>query len=232
MRITLIGCGKTGQIVEKVARAQGHEIVHISRANNPLGSPKSQEAWSKKSDVLIDFSVAHATVNNVQKAVEADLPIVVGTTGWHKEFQEVHGIVQKEKGSCVYSSNFSLGVQILFYLTREAGKLISRFGNFHPYIVEAHHHQKIDAPSGTALSLKDTLKKVSHLDTPISSVRSGFFPGTHLVGFDSSVDTLTLKHTARNREGFARGALLAAEWLLDRKGFYSFEEILFGEEND
>ena len=232
MRITLIGHGKTGQIVEKVAQEQGHDIVHIARAKNPLGSRDSQEEWFEKSDVLIDFSVAHAILNNVQRAVEAGLPIVVGTTGWHKELQKVRELVESEKGACVYASNFSLGVQTLFYLTREAGKLLSRFGELHPYIVESHHKQKVDAPSGTALSLQHILEESCNVDVPVSSVRAGFFPGTHLIGFDSPFDTLTLKHTARNREGFARGALLAAEWMRDRKGFYSFEEILFGEEND
>ena len=232
MRITLVGHGKTGRIVERVALEQGHDIVHIARTKNPLGAPDSQEEWAEKSDVLIDFSVAHAILNNVQRAVEAGLPIVVGTTGWHKELQKVRELVESQKGTCVYASNFSLGVQMLFYLTCEAGKLLSRFGEFHPYIVESHHKQKVDAPSGTALNLQHILEESCNVDAPVSSVRAGFFPGTHLIGFDSPFDTLTLKHTARNREGFATGALLAAEWMRDRKGFYSFEEILFGEESD
>ena len=229
MRITLLGHGKTGRMVEKVAGVKGDEIVHIVTSQNAPGQVGFQEEWLERTDVLIDFSVADAVVENVRNAVRAKRPIVVGTTGWNSRLDEVRDLVTEESGACVFSSNFSVGVQTLFYLTRQAGKLLSRLQEFHPFVVESHHHSKVDAPSGTALSLQQLLQESYSSDIPVSSVRAGFFPGTHVVGFDSPVDTLTLKHTARNRQGFAAGALLAAEWIQGRKGLFDFEEVLFGE---
>ena len=232
MRITLLGHGKTGRIVEKVAGVKGDEIVHIVTSRNAPGQAGFQEDWIEKTDVLIDFSVASVVVENVRNAVRAKRPIVVGTTGWNSRLDEVRDLVERESGACVFSSNFSVGVQALFYLTRQAGKLLSRLQEFHPFVVESHHFHKVDAPSGTAMSLQRLLQESYSSDIPVSSVRAGFFPGTHVVGFDSPVDTLTLEHTARNRQGFAAGALLAADWIQGRQGFFDFEEVLFGEDDD
>ena len=230
MRITLVGYGKTGRIIEKVAREQKHDIVHIVNSKNPLDCSDSRMDWASKSDVVIDFSISTAVVNNVEMAFQVGIPIVIGTTGWNEDLEKIRKLTDSKRGACVYASNFSLGVQMLFRLTAEVGKLLSRFGDFHPFILESHHEEKVDEPSGTALSLHKILQKSSDLDAVISSVRAGFFPGTHLVGLDSPFETLVLEHTARNREGFARGALLAAEWIREKKGFYNFEEILFGGE--
>jgi len=232
MRITLLGHGKTGKIVEKVASQKGDTIVHIVTSQNSTSDIGFQEEWIKNTDVLIDFSVAGAVLDNVRNAVQVKCPIVVGTTGWDSQLDEVRDLVEKGSGACVASSNFSVGVQSLFYLARQASRLLSRLQEFHPFIVESHHCQKVDAPSGTALSLQRILQENYSSDIPVSSVRAGFFPGTHVVGFDSPVDTLTLEHTARSRQGFAAGAILAAEWIQGRQGFFDFEEVLFGEEND
>ncbi|MDA2929089.1 dihydrodipicolinate reductase [Acidobacteria bacterium AH-259-O06] len=232
MRVTLIGHGKMGRMVEKVARDRGHEIVHILNSqNHPPGSEFSGE-WVKITDTLIDFSVANAVHSNVEGALRAKIPIVVGTTGWTEHLDKIRTIVEADQGACIYSSNFSMGVQVLFYLTRRAGELLSRFQDFHPFVVESHHAHKVDAPSGTALTLRRILEESYRSNISVSSLRAGFFPGNHTVGFDSLFETLTLEHTARSRESFAGGALFAAQWLQDKTGFYSFEEILFGEEHD
>jgi 4-hydroxy-tetrahydrodipicolinate reductase len=232
MRITLLGHGKTGKMVERMAHQRGDEVVYIVTSRNAPGEAGFQQEWIEKTDVLIDFSAARVVATNVKNAVRANCPIVVGTTGWDSQLEDVRRTVEDDAGACVYSSNFSVGVQMLFYLTRQAGRLTSRFKDFHPFVLESHHCHKVDAPSGTALSLQRILQESYSSEIPVSSVRAGFFPGTHLVGFDSPVDTLTLEHTARSREGFAQGALLAAGWIQGRQGFFDFKEVLFGERDD
>ncbi len=230
MRIVLIGYGKMGKAVERVSNEQGHQIVQrIDIEENPMQAGFSGE-WTTSSDVIIDFSLAQAVPFNIENAVDAQIPIVVGTTGWNDQLDQLRQLVESRQGACLYSSNFSLTVQMLFYLTRQAGRFLARFKGYHPYLVETHHAGKVDAPSGTALTLRQILKDSYGHEVPVSSVRAGFFPGTHVVGFDSTADTLVLEHTARNREVFAQGALFAAEWIQDQKGFYSLEEVLFGEE--
>jgi 4-hydroxy-tetrahydrodipicolinate reductase len=229
MRIALIGYGKMGQTVERLARDQGHTISKIMDINdNPAGSGFWGD-WVENTDVLIDFSLAPAVPSNIRHAVNAQLPIVVGATGWYEYVDKLREEVESRGGACLYSSNFSLGVQTLFHLVREASKVLARYKDVHPFVVETHHVQKVDAPSGTALTIKRILEESYGRPIPVSSVRAGFFPGKHTVGFDSPVDTLTLEHTARNREGFARGALLAAEWIQGKKGFFTFEQVIFGE---
>lgn len=231
MRLVLIGYGKMGRMVEKVAQESGHEITGIVDPQTHPGSGFSDD-WQETVDALIDFSVGAQVPSNVENGVKRGIPVVVGTTGWNEELDKVRMLVNLNKGTCIHSSNFSVGVQALFHLANQAGKLISRFEDFHPYIVESHHIQKVDAPSGTALTLRQSLEQSYGSEVPISSVRAGFFPGEHTVGFDSPVDTLTLQHSARSREGFARGAVFAASWAQGKIGFYSFEEILFREDND
>jgi 4-hydroxy-tetrahydrodipicolinate reductase len=231
MKLALIGYGKMGKAVERLAREQNHQIVcRMDVQENPLTGGFSGE-WVEQTDAIIDFSTAAAVPGNIQKAVDAGVPIVEGTTGWMAGLDDIRRTVEEGGGACLYSSNFSIGVQMLFYLARQAGKLVSRFSDYQPYVLEAHHVQKLDAPSGTALSLEKILAESYPQGVPVSSVRAGFFPGTHLIGFDSPVDTLTLEHTARSRDGFAQGALFAAHWIHNRKGFYSLEEVMFGDAN-
>lgn len=230
MRVTIIGYGKMGKMVEEVCRNQGHEVLHTIDIENLPSKAGFSGEWVKKTDALIDFSVAAAVVTHVENAARAGIPIVIGTTGWNKDLEKVGQIVETQSGACVYSSNFSMGVQALFYLTRQAGKLISGFQDFHPFIEESHHIQKVDAPSGTALTLSNILRESYDSEIPISSLRAGFFPGNHVVGFDSPFDTLRLEHRARSREGFAQGALFAAQWIQGKSGLYRFEDVLFGEE--
>ena len=231
MRIALIGYGKMGKTIERLARDQGHAVSKIMDIDdNPVGSGFWGD-WVENTDVLIDFSLAPAVPANIRNAVDARLPIVVGATGWYEHVQQLRQEVESQGGACLYSSNFSLGVQTLFYLVREASKILARYKDVHPFVVETHHVQKLDAPSGTALTIRRIMEESYGQSVPVSSVRAGFFPGTHTVGFDSPVDTLTLEHTARSREGFARGALLAADWIQGKKGFFTFEQVIFGENN-
>jgi 4-hydroxy-tetrahydrodipicolinate reductase len=187
--------------------------------------------WTKRTEVLIDFSLGPVVPANVGNAVRAGVPIVVGATGWYDRLEEVRQTVVEGGGACLYSSNFSLGVQTLFYLARKASAILARFGEHRPFIVETHHAQKLDAPSGTALTLRQIVGAAYGTEVPVTSVRAGYFPGSHVVGFDSPVDTLTLEHGARNREGFARGALSAAQWLVGKRGLFAFEQVIFGDEH-
>ena len=233
MRIALLGYGKMGKTVERIARDQGHEITQkMDIADNPVDSGFSGD-WVGQTDVLIDFSLGAAVPTNVRNAAAVRIPIVVGATGWYDRLEEVRAIVASNAGACLYSSNFSLGVQILFHIVRQASQVFSRFKEFHPYILETHHIQKLDAPSGTALTIQKVMSEFyGDQKVPVTAVRAGFFPGTHSVGFDSPVDTLTLEHTARNRDGFGRGALIGAQWIIGKTGLYTFEQVIFGEQHD
>jgi 4-hydroxy-tetrahydrodipicolinate reductase len=230
MRITLIGYGKMGRMIEEISPGLGHEIIHTIDIDDAPGESGFSGAWVENSDVVIDFSVAEAVVSNIKNAVAAGLPIVEGTTGWNQQLETVGRIVEDGKGACVYSSNYSMGVLALFHLTRQAGKLLSRWEDYRPFIHEAHHDQKVDSPSGTALSLKEILQDSYSSEVPTSSTRAGSIPGIHVVGFDSPFDTLTLEHRARSRKGFSRGALFAAEWVQGKSGFHNFEDVLFGDD--
>lgn len=227
MRLALIGHGKMGKAVENLARELGHEVVHVV-THAEAGRPFEGD-WTDHTDVVMDFSVPEAALSNIERAVRAGLPIVEGTTGWHDELERAREIVETARGACVYASNFSLGVQIQFHLARQAARIFSRFPEYSPFLLEAHHTQKKDAPSGTALTLEGILRE-SYSRVAVSSLRAGYFPGTHTLGFDSLVDTLTIQHVARSRDGFARGSLFAAEWIRDKRGFYNFEEAIFEEE--
>lgn len=232
MRIALIGYGRMGKTIERLAREGSHSISHVMDIDeNPMANGFSGK-WVGESDVLIDFSLGSAVPQNVRNAVDAKLPIVIGATGWYDKLDEVKRQVETRGGACLWASNFSVGVQTLFYLVRQASAVLSKFKDFHPYVLEAHHVKKLDAPSGTALTIRQVMSEFYGEAVPVSTVRAGFFPGTHVVGFDSPVDTLTLEHTARNREGFAHGALLAAEWIQGKKGFFTFEQVIFGEKHD
>jgi 4-hydroxy-tetrahydrodipicolinate reductase len=232
MRITLIGYGKMGQMIEEVCRQQKHEIVERIDIDNAAAEGGFSGDWVEKTDALIDFSISNAVLTNVRNAAQARIPIVEGTTGWNQQLGEVRQAIESLGGACVYSSNFSMGVQALFHLARQAGTLLSKIPYYLPFTEEAHHVQKVDAPSGTALTLKEILEESYDLEVPTASVRAGFFPGNHTVGFDSPFDTLSLEHRARSREGFARGAVFAAEWLQGKTGFFNFQDILFGDDND
>ena len=236
MKIALIGFGKMGKEVESLAISKTHEIV----AKCHTSALPTQELF-KDCDVVIDFSTPHSVVDHIRMVMSAKKPMVVGTTGWYDQLPQVRDFVDNQDGALIYASNFSVGVQMFYALTAAASKLADKFPDYDAFIQEIHHVQKKDSPSGTALSLGNIvlkhLKRKKKIMTDsilgtiesdslhIASTRSGSVPGTHIVGFDSAADTIELKHTARNRAGFAAGALHAAEWIVKHKGVHDFSEL-------
>ena len=229
MRITLIGHGRMGRAVEQLAPARGHEIVHIISRKNTPGAGAVTGDWVEQTEVVIDFSTPDAAAHNIRSCVAAGLPIVEGTTGWDEQRESVQRFVNDHQGTCIHASNFSVGVQVLFQVARFTGQLMSNLDDYAPFISETHHAAKLDAPSGTARTIHDLIRPYYGRDIPTSSMRAGQFPGRHELGFDSAIDTLVLSHTARNRLGFASGALLAAEKITTVRGFVDFSDVLFPE---
>jgi len=226
MKIALIGTGQMGTMVETLAMAKGHEI---SAAIDETSGALSASALGQKidgSDVAIDFSSATAVRRNVAACMTGGIALVEGTTGWIENFGEVKAVVERYKGSFVYGANFSIGVNLFYRIVDHASELFARFPEYEVFIEEQHHSRKKDAPSGTALKLKSLVERHFKNEFSITSTRAGNIPGTHRVGFDGPADQVLLEHTARSREGFAAGALLAAEWIAENKGFYEFSEVI------
>src|SRR4051812_15564367 len=220
MKIALLGYGKMGRMVEEAASRRQIEVVCVI---DPLAGSRGQ---IEDADVCIDFSEPTAVIDNLKRVAAAGRAMVVGTTGWYDRIEEVRRIVDMGQIGFVYGSNFSIGVNLMFKIARYSARLFSRFNSHEPFLTEAHHQFKKDAPSGTAIFLKREVEAVTKRDVPITSLRAGFIPGTHTVGFDSEADTLAITHTARSRAGFADGAIVAAEWIATRRGFYEFSEII------
>ena len=219
MKIALLGYGKMGRMVEAAAARAAMDVVCIVNAS---GAVRGNVA---DADVCIEFSEPAAVVENIRMAAACKKPIVVGTTGWYDKLGEVRAIVETAEIGCIYGSNFSVGVNLFFKVVQRAAELFKEFAAYDPFIAEAHHKFKKDAPSGTALSLKKIIDNEYGKETPTASTRAGYIPGTHTVGFDSEVDTVTITHTARSRAGFAEGAIVAAKWIENRKGLYEFSQI-------
>lgn len=227
MKLALIGHGAMGQLVEQLAREAGDEIGAIlTSRDSALSVVDEMAAALKGHDVAIDFSVGNAVARNVEACARAGVPLVEGSTGWKDDVAEARRIVTEHDGSLVYGANFSIGVNVFYKIVTEAAKLLAEFDQYHAFLEEEHHSRKRDVPSGTALKLKDLMAEHIKIDIPIASTRAGEIPGTHRVGFDSVADQITLTHTARSRAGFAAGALLAARWIVGRKGVYEFSEVI------
>ena len=226
MKIALIGYGAMGKLIERQAKEKGHEIVVVVNAADAGLSTAELAEKLKESDVAIDFSVAAAVPRNVEACVAAGVPLVEGTTGWNDSMSEIERIVLKGGGAFVFGANFSIGVNLFYRIVDFASGLFVKFPEYEAFIEEQHHSRKKDAPSGTALKLKDIVTEHIRSDFTISSTRAGNIPGTHRVGFDGPADQVLLEHTARSREGFAAGALLAAEWIVGKKGFYEFTDVM------
>lgn len=236
MKIALSGYGKMGKEIEKIALLRGHEIV--ATFNDSADWVDKMEDL-KKADVVIEFSMPHSVVNNIFKCFDAKLPVVVGTTGWAEQLDQVKEICREHNSSILYASNFSVGVNLFF----EANKALARLMDDHEYynvmIEETHHAAKLDAPSGTAIHLAmDLLNALGRKDIwvnaptkkdyelEIVSHRKDDYPGTHVVRYESDIDSIELTHTAKSRVGFAKGAVLAAEWLVGKKGIYTMSDLL------
>jgi 4-hydroxy-tetrahydrodipicolinate reductase len=220
-RLAIVGHGKMGKLIEQLTPHYGFEVHSRIDVNDDL-------AQAKGADVAIEFTVPSAVLKNVEALAGLGVPVVVGTTGWLGEMDLVREAVERHNTALVWSPNFSIGVNVFFRLVREAAQLLEDEDQYGAWAWEIHHHTKKDAPSGTLLKLVEEMKNAGYsrpIDT--SSNRAGAHPGTHEIGFDSAADTLTLRHTARSREGFARGALKAAQWLPGKRGVHRFEDILF-----
>lgn len=226
MKLALLGHGHMGRVVAQRAQATGHEIGLIVTAPD---APPDERALADKlrgHDAAIDFTTAAAVLRHATACALAGVPLVEGTTGWGDREGEVRRAVERGGGAMVYGANFSLGVQLFNRLVAYAGQLFRGLSEYDPFIEEAHHARKRDAPSGTALRLRDLLAYPGDQPVSIASTRAGQIPGTHRVGFDSAADQVLLVHAARSREGFASGALLAAHWVLGRKGVFVFDDVL------
>ncbi|QIH39628.1 4-hydroxy-tetrahydrodipicolinate reductase [Flavobacterium sp. Sr18] len=239
MKIALLGYGKMGQVIERIALERGHEIVLKKDENNTFDGLSN-------ADVAIDFSVPTAAVSNISNCFEANVPVISGTTGWLENYDEVAALCHEKKGAFISSSNFSLGVNIFFEVNEYLAKIMSKFDSYKVSMEEIHHTQKLDAPSGTAISLakgviENSLYTNWTLEKPeadeqsdselakqihIEAKRIGNVPGTHTVTYNSSVDAIEIKHTAHNREGFALGAVIAAEWIVGKQGIFTMKDVL------
>jgi 4-hydroxy-tetrahydrodipicolinate reductase len=226
MKLALIGYGAMGQLVEQQAEAGGDQIGVKLTSNESDQNVDELAAMLRRHDVAIDFSVAAIVLKNVEACALAGVPLVEGTTGWKDQESRANEIITEHGGSLVYGANFSIGVNVFYRIVRNAAQLFSGLDQYEAFIEEQHHSRKRDAPSGTALQLKNVLAEFIKAEIPIASTRAGHIPGTHRVGFDSAADQITLTHMARSREGFAAGALLAARWIIGRKGVFEFSQVI------
>lgn len=229
MKIAIVGYGKMGRLIAQLAPEYGCEVaLTLDEHNNAGGEGISREAF-QGIDAAIEFSTPEAAVRNIERLAAAGVNTVAGTTGWTAEMERVKAAVDAAGTGLVWSPNFSVGVNAFFRLIAEAARLLASEAEYGAWAWEIHHDTKKDAPSGTLLKLVDDMKSAGYgRNIDVSSNRAGRHPGTHEIGFDSTADTITLRHTARSREGFARGALKAAQWVRGKRGVHEFGEALFG----
>ena len=229
MKIAIVGYGKMGRMIEALAPPRGVDVaLKLDEFNNADFEGITQENF-KGIDVAIEFSTPAAVIGNIERISKLGVNSVIGTTGWHNQIDRVRAIAESSGTGVVWSPNFSVGVNVFFRVVNEAAKLLAREPEYEAWAWEIHHSAKKDAPSGTLLKLVDEMKQAGY-ERPIDvgSNRAGAIPGTHEIGFDSAADTITLRHTARSREGFALGAIKAAQWVAGKKGFFEFSQVLFG----
>ena len=221
MRIALIGFGVMGKLVAAEARKAGDEVGAVFTSKDLALAEKLPGH-----DVVVDFSVGEAVLKNIEACARAKVALVEGTTGWKQHESSAKQIIEEHSGAMVYGANFSIGVNVFYRIVKHASALFAAVEGYAPFIEESHHNRKRDAPSGTALKLRDLMSEHLDPDIPTSSTRAGYIPGTHRVGFDSEADQVLLTHTARSRQGFASGALLAAHWISGRTGVFEFGEVM------
>ena len=226
--LAIVGYGKMGKLIEQLAPEYGFAVtLKLDEFNNANGEGVTQENFQGV-DVAVDFSIPAAVLQNVEAIAKLGVNLVVGTTGWSQHSEAVKRAVAQNGIGLVWSPNYSVGVNAFFRLVSEAARLLAGQSEYGAWAWEIHHSTKKDAPSGTLLKLVEDMKKAGYpRPIDVGSNRAGTIAGTHEIGFDSSADTITLRHTARSREGFARGALQAARWVVGKKGFYEFGDIVF-----
>ena len=235
MNIALFGYGKMGKEIEAIALKRNHNIVlKINKTN--IESITDNDL--KKADVIIEFSTPHSVLNNIKKCINAQVPVVVGTTGWYDQFEEIRNLCTEKKASLFHATNFSLGVNLFFKVNAYLAELMNKYDNYEVSMEEIHHIHKLDKPSGTAITLAEQIiKKIDRktdwsIDNKnedtlfIKDIREGEVPGTHIIKYQSEVDDIEIMHKAHNRKGFALGAVIAAEFLKDKKGIYTMSDII------
>jgi 4-hydroxy-tetrahydrodipicolinate reductase len=230
MKIALLGYGRMGKEIEKIAISRGHEIVIKKDVNDIIDISLA--------DVAIDFSVPNSAFDNICNCINNNVPVISGTTGWLEKYKEAVALCEEKKGAFIYASNYSLGVNIFFELNNQLAKMMNTVEGYNVSMEEIHHTKKLDAPSGTAITLAEGVinnsskkgweldQKTSEENIPIVAKRIPDVPGTHSVWYNSEVDTIEIKHTAHSRQGFALGAVVAAEWILDKTGVFSMKDVL------
>jgi 4-hydroxy-tetrahydrodipicolinate reductase len=230
MTIAIVGYGKMGRMIERLALERGITIgPKLDEFNNANGEGITSVNF-RDVDVAIDFSTPSTVVGNIERIAALGVNLMIGTTGWQEHMPQVKSIVERHGIGLVWSPNYSVGVNAFFRIVNAAAKLLSNEREYEAWAWEIHHSAKKDAPSGTLLKLVDEMRAAGYAGrVDVASNRAGAIPGTHEIGFDSAADTITLRHTARSREGFALGALKAAEWVTGKKGFHEFGDILFTE---
>ena len=242
MKIAIIGYGKMGHEIENVAKDRGMTVRTIDSSAEDADYKEINEESMKDVDVCVDFTHPDSVIGNIEKVSEFGKNIVVGTTGWYDKTDDVKKIIEEAGTGLIWSGNFSIGVNIYFKMIENAAQIINKFDDYDVFVHEFHHKNKADSPSGTAVMIGNILtdnidrkrkvvteelkRKIEPDELHISSTRGGSVPGTHIVGFDSAADTIELKHTARGREGFALGAVMAAEWINGKKGFYDINDLM------
>ena len=228
MNLAIVGYGKMGRLIEQLAPSYGFAVsLKLDEFNNTNYEGVTAENF-RDVDAAVDFSIPGAVVENVERLSALGVNLVIGTTGWLGNMDRVKAAVEKHGTGAVWSPNYSIGVNVFFRVAAETARLLANEAEYGAWAWEIHHVTKKDAPSGTLLKAVDAMNQAGYTrPIDISSNRAGAHPGTHEVGFDSTADTIALRHTARSREGFARGALKAAQWIAGKRGFYEFSEILF-----
>lgn len=230
MKLALLGYGKMGKTIERMAESQGHSIVYKKTTDSEVGRFEEAEA-------AIEFSAPSAAVENISRCFEAGIPVISGTTGWLSEWDSIINLCEKRNGSFIYASNFSIGVNLFFNLNSYLAKMMAQWKEYGVTMEEIHHTEKKDAPSGTAITLAEDIIEAKGLSgwkldsndsskLSIHAVREGDVKGTHSIRYKSPIDTIRISHEAHNRDGFAMGAILAAQWLLDKKGVYTMKDVL------
>ena len=229
MQIAIVGNGRMGRAVAALAEERGHSVRVIGREENPQGAALTRTGLAGV-DVAVEFTRPDSAVANLERLIDAGIPTVTGTTGWSAELPRIERLVRTRGGSLLHAANFSPGVHLFLRAARELAARFAGRAEFEAYILEEHHAAKRDAPSGTAAALRSRIHEADPgRDFPITSIRAGSIPGTHVLTYDGPHETVRLSHVARSRMGFAAGALAAAEWLPGRPGVHDFETMLFGE---
>ena len=242
MNIAIVGYGKMGHEIEKAAEAKGISAITIDPNADDADFKEINRESMRNADVCVDFSHPDAVIGNIEKAAKFKKNIVVGTTGWYGSMDKVKRIVKDAGIGLIWSGNFSIGVNAYFKIIEQAAKIMNNINDYDVFVHEFHHSQKADSPSGTAVMIgkiiienikrknkvvtEELKRKIEPNELHISSTRGGSIPGTHIVGFDSAADTIELKHTARSRQGFAVGAVMATQWIQGKKGFYDINDLM------